>query len=186
MNATEAPTPAGALIPPPDAILIEPSPTVEAQVSALLAELGLRVQVREDLPEDLSSVSLLLVEADRGSRTIALARQARSQRPDLPCAGVLRWWNEDERELAALVDFILHVPVRAQELQGLTPVVMRARSAAWQPLVTAVGAVSRTAALSSAALASHRREPPAPRELVPRPLFFTPTSSAGVPSARPS
>src|SRR5207248_91207 len=85
------------------------------------------------LPPDLDGVSLLLVEADRGSRTIALARQARALRPEIPCVGVLRWWNEDERELAALVDFILHVPVRPQELDGLTPVALSVRAALQRP-----------------------------------------------------
>src|SRR5262245_5524838 len=122
MNAIAAPSEAQIPAPLLDAVLIEPSPTVEEQVSTLLAGLGLRVRVEEDLPSDLDGVLLLLVEADRGSRTIALARQARAQRPELPCAGVLRWWNEDEHELAGLVDFILHVPVRGQELDGLASV----------------------------------------------------------------
>src|SRR5262249_52477470 len=45
-----------------------------------------------------------------------------------------RWWNEDEHELAGLVDFILHVPVRGQELDGLASVALRARSDLPRPL----------------------------------------------------
>jgi hypothetical protein len=134
MNVVAAPSEARVPARSLDALLIEPSPTVEEHVSALLAGLGLRVHVAEDLPPDLGGVSLLLVEADRGSRTIALARQARARWPELPCAAVLRWWNEDERELAALVDFILHVPVRPQELDGLASVALRARSGLPRPL----------------------------------------------------
>jgi hypothetical protein len=34
-------------------------------------------------------------------------------------ASVLCWWNEDKRELAAVADLVVHVPVRADQLAAL-------------------------------------------------------------------
>src|SRR5688500_13994210 len=103
----------------PIALLIEPSETTRAQLTDLLVDQGYSVRVANGLTEAHERALLLGVEADRGWRTIALARQMRTIRPDARCIGVLRWWNEDERELRALADLVIHVPFRKDELDAV-------------------------------------------------------------------
>lgn len=113
----------------PIAFLIEPSPDVERCAAPLLAARGFDVRVVHGIPDNLDEAAFVIVEADRGGRTITLARRVRALRPELPTAGVLRWWNEDESELARLAQFVLHVPVRDDQLQALGRVAAAAAAA---------------------------------------------------------
>ena len=103
----------------PVALLLEPSPAMLACAGPLLAEVGFEVCILDGVPEDLSPPAFVLVEADRGSRTVSLARQVRCHWPEIALAGVLPWWDDDERDLARVVDLIVHVPVREDQLKAL-------------------------------------------------------------------
>jgi hypothetical protein len=106
------------LSPRPVAVLIEPSAQVMGVlVDALTAE-GFEVRTVEGLPPDLADASLIVVEADRGGRAIVLSHAVHGRRPEVPIAGVLRWWNEDERDLADVAGLIVHVPVRDDQIQA--------------------------------------------------------------------
>lgn len=102
----------------PIAYLIEPSTAVQSEVGGALADCGFDVHVADFGVPDVTRATLVVVEADRGARTIAMMRRVRAIRPDLPAVGVLRWWNEDERDLLRLADFVLHVPLRQDQLAG--------------------------------------------------------------------
>lgn len=101
------------------AMLIEPSVGVCASVAGLLGPQGYRICIARGVPEDLVTAAFALVEADRGTRAIGLIKRIRAIYPDLPIAGVLPWWDEAERDLTGIAQFILHVPVRDDELRGL-------------------------------------------------------------------
>ncbi|MGD9893925.1 MAG: hypothetical protein AB7U18_21790, partial [Dehalococcoidia bacterium] len=112
------PSPAAGLS-PPLAVLIEPSTVVCSQVADLLTSQGFRVCIAGGVTDDLAVASLAIVEADRGSRTFGLIRRIHALRPELPIAGVLPWWGDDEADLHDLARFILHVPIRDDQLRGL-------------------------------------------------------------------
>ena len=119
MRAVEAPTLPTYRQSRPVALLLEPSPAMLACAGPLLTEEGFEVCILDGVPEELSPPAFVLVEADRGSRTVALARQVRCHWPEIVLAGVLPWWDDDERDLARVVDLIVHVPVREDQLKAL-------------------------------------------------------------------
>jgi len=123
MTTVHAPSrPASATRPPinsPTAVLIEPSVGVSASLLGLLEPQGYDVRTVSDPWEAIDDATLVVVEADRGARTIALIKRLSALRPDLPIVAVLSWWNDDEAEIVRVVRFILHVPVRDDQLQGL-------------------------------------------------------------------
>jgi hypothetical protein len=104
---------------PPLAVLIEPSGTVAARVIETIASRGFRVHVTTDPEPLIDTTALVIVEADRGARAVGLIRRLHERRPELPIAGVLAWWSDDEREIAAIARYILHVPLRDDQLAGL-------------------------------------------------------------------
>jgi hypothetical protein len=103
----------------PAAFLVEPSVVVSASLLGLLEPQGYEVCIASDPMEALDDATLVVVEADRGARTIALIKRLSALRPDLPIVAVLPWWNDDEAEIVRVARFILHVPVRDDQLQGL-------------------------------------------------------------------
>jgi hypothetical protein len=109
---------------PPLAILIEPSDGVCSCVAELLSSQGFRVCITDGVTDDLAGAALAIVEADRGSRTFGLIRRIHALRPDLPIAGVLPWWADDESDLEGVARYILHVPVRDDQLRGLESLAM--------------------------------------------------------------
>ena len=117
----------------PVALLIEPSVGVSGSVAGLLVPHGYDVAVAQGLTDDVHTATLVLVEADRGARAIGLIKCIRALRPDLPIAGVLPWWDDDEREVAGIAQFVLHVPVRDDQLRGLAAL---AAAALPQPAVS--------------------------------------------------
>ncbi len=117
----------------PVALLIEPSVGVSGSVAGLLALQGYDVAVAKGLTDDVHTATLVLVEADRGARAIGLIKCIRALRPELPIAGVLPWWDDDEREIVGIVQFVLHVPVRDDQLRGLAAL---AASALSQPVAS--------------------------------------------------
>ena len=122
MTALQARLPSKAGRPPGAgaiALLVEPSVEVCASVLGTLEAHGYEVRVARDLAEELDGATLVLVEADRGARALGLIRRVQALRPDLPLACVLGWWDDDEGEACRLCRFILHVPVREDQLQGL-------------------------------------------------------------------
>lgn len=119
MTTLDAPASSAARSSMPVAVLIEPSVGVCAGVAGLLAPQGYEICIAKGVPEDLLTAAFALVEADRGARAIELIKRIRAVHPDLPIAGVLPWWDEDERDLAGIAQFILHVPVRDDQLRGL-------------------------------------------------------------------
>jgi len=123
MTTLEAPLRSAAVVPPPAlspvAVLVEPSVGVCASVLGLLEPQGYEVRVARDLAAELDGAALVLVEADRGARTIGLIKRIRALHPDLPIACVLGWWDDDEGEACRICRFILHVPTRDDQLQGL-------------------------------------------------------------------
>lgn len=124
MNALSPSPSATALLDPPIAVLIEPSDGICSSVSALLAGHGYRVCIANDLTNDLDRASLTIVEADRASRTVGLIRRLHALRPDLPIVGVLPWWTEEEVELVGSVRYVLHVPLRDDQLRGLEAIAL--------------------------------------------------------------
>jgi hypothetical protein len=124
MTTLEAPLRSAALLPPPAtspvALLVDPSMAVCTSVLGLLEPQGYEVRVARDLADELDDAALVLVEADRGARAIGLIKQIRASRPELPIACVLGWWDDDEGEAARICRFVLHVPVREDQLQGLS------------------------------------------------------------------
>jgi hypothetical protein len=119
MNALSPAPSATALLDPPIAVLIEPSNGVCSSVSAVLAQLGYRVCITNELTDDLDRAALAIVEADRASRAVGLIRRLHALRPDLPIVGVLPWWTEEEVDLLGSARYILHVPIRDDQLRGL-------------------------------------------------------------------
>jgi hypothetical protein len=117
------PTPSAGLS-PPLAVLIEPSTVVCSSVADLLAAQGFRICIAGGITDDLAVASLAIVEADRGSRTFGLIRRIHRLRPELPIAGVLPWWADDEADLQGAARYILHVPVRDDQLRGLESLAM--------------------------------------------------------------
>jgi hypothetical protein len=97
-------------------------------VGQLLADEGYETCILDCVPEDLAPPALVLVEADRGSRTVALARQVRSHWPQIAIAGVLPWWADDERDLARLVDLVVHAPLRDDQLRAFRLLAAAART----------------------------------------------------------
>lgn len=119
MNARSALSPASAVLDPPLAVLIEPSSSVCSSVAELLAAQGYRVCIATGPTDDLDQACLAVVEADRASRSIGLIRRIHARRPDLPIVGVLPWWTDDEVDLLGSARYVLHVPVRDDQLRGL-------------------------------------------------------------------
>ncbi len=117
----------------PVALLIEPSVGVSGSVAGLLVPQGYEVAIAKGLTDDVHIATLVLVEADRGARAIGLIKCIRALRPELPIAGVLPWWDDDEREIAGIAQFVLHVPVRDDQLRGLAAL---AASALAQPIAS--------------------------------------------------
>ena len=103
----------------PTVLLVEPSVVVSATLLALLEPQGYEVRIASDPTEEIDVATLVVVEADRGARTIAQIKRLSALRPDLPIVAVLPWWNDDEAEIVRVVRFILHVPIRDDQLQGL-------------------------------------------------------------------
>ena len=101
------------------AILVEPSPSVEGAVMDVLTAHGYDVVCVQGFPDGLETAALVVVEAGRDWRAITLIKRIHRLCPDLPLVGVLPWWDEDERDVAGVADFILHVPVREDQLRGL-------------------------------------------------------------------
>lgn len=124
MNALLAPPSPSAALDSPLAVLIEPSDGVSTCVAELLSAQGFRVCIADGLTDDLALAALAIVEADRGSRTFGLIRRIHAIRPNLPIAGVLPWWADDESDLQGAARFILHVPVREDQLRGLETLAM--------------------------------------------------------------
>ncbi|MGH2584270.1 MAG: hypothetical protein ACRDJE_05095 [Dehalococcoidia bacterium] len=127
MTALNLPAPPRAAFGPPIAVLIEPSPSVRDCVTGLLEPQGFCVCVADGPTADLEQAAFVLVEADRRWRAKGLIRRIRSEHPGLPVAGVLPWWDDDEDDVRGLACFILHVPVREDQLQGLSAVAAAAR-----------------------------------------------------------
>ncbi len=119
MTAGYAATPPPVATARPLAVVIAPSATVERSVGQTLRDAGYEVRVSAALPDDLATAAVAVVEAGRDWCAIALMKHIHRLWPPLTIVGVLPWWDEDERELAGVVDFILHVPVRDHELRGL-------------------------------------------------------------------
>lgn len=113
---------------PPRVILVEPSAGVQTLVTAALLIRDCHVGVAHGLPDELGDVDLVLVEADRGSRTISLVKRIHAQRPALPIVAVLPWWNDDERDVLGFVRYVLHVPMREDGLRELAELAKSAQS----------------------------------------------------------
>jgi hypothetical protein len=113
------PAPRGQPLGPPLAVLVEPSGTVAARVIEAIASRGFRVHVTADPEPLIESAALVVVEADRGARAVDMIRRLHARRPELPIAGVLAWWSDDEREIAGIARYVLHVPLRDEGLAGL-------------------------------------------------------------------
>lgn len=118
MLASDAHPPRSLAADTPLAYVIEPSLALLPDLTATLVASGFRVCVSQAGVPELTGVGLVVVEADRGARTIALVRRLRAMRAGIPAVGVLRWWNEDERDLLPLADMVLHVPLRQDQLAG--------------------------------------------------------------------
>lgn len=103
----------------PIAILIEPSPRVAGSIRDLLGLAGYRIDTATEADAALDAATLAIVEADRGARAIRAITRLHGEYPGLPLVSVLPWWDDDEREVLHLVRFVLHVPVRDDQLQGL-------------------------------------------------------------------
>jgi hypothetical protein len=116
------------------ALLIEPSACVSASILEPLELQGYEVRVAEDWTEAVNA-ALVVVEADRGAGTVALVKRLHALDPDLPIIGVLSWWNDDEAEIVRIARFILHVPVRDDQVQSLAHI---AGSVIRRPAVLAV------------------------------------------------
>lgn len=103
----------------PVAILIEPSAGVAEAAGAVLTPADYRVEAVSEEEAALDTATLVLVEADRGARAIRAIKRIHAERPDLPVVAVLPWWDEDEREVLHLVRFVLHVPLRDDQLRAM-------------------------------------------------------------------
>ena len=103
----------------PTVLLVEPSVGVSASILGLLEPRGYEVRIVSDPSEALDAATFVVIEADRGARMIALIKRLNALRPELPVVAVLPWWNDDEAEIVRVARFILHVPVRDDQLQGL-------------------------------------------------------------------
>ena len=69
---------------------------------------------------ELWGARLLLLDADMGSgHVLHAARHARLHNPDLKVVVLISWWDERERDYAAVADGFLRVPARSQDLQAL-------------------------------------------------------------------
>lgn len=119
MNALSLLAPARTQAVPPLAILIEPSDGVCTCVAELLAAQGYRVCIASGVTDDLDRAALVVVEADRASRTIALIRRIHAWQPDLALVAVLPWWTDDEVDILDAARYVLHVPIRDDQLRGL-------------------------------------------------------------------
>jgi hypothetical protein len=122
MNALSV-LPTARLVPtrlaPPLAVLIEPSDGLCSRVADLLATRGYRVCIANGVTDDLDRAALAVVEADRASRAIGLIRRIHARQPDLVLVGVLPWWTDDEVDILDAARYVLHVPIRDDQLRGL-------------------------------------------------------------------
>ena len=118
MTTLHSAAPAASSLGRPIALLVEPSVGVSGSVAGLLGPQGFEIAIGKDIPPDLDTAALVLVEADRGARAVSLIKRIHGLRPDLPIAGVLPWWDDDERDIAGIARFVLHVPLRDDQLHG--------------------------------------------------------------------
>ena len=118
MTALNSAAPAPSALGRPIALFVEPSVGVSASVAGLLAPHGFEISIAKGVPDDLDSAAFVLVEADRGARAVSLIKRIHALRPELPIAGVLPWWDDDERDIADIARFVLHVPLRDDQLEG--------------------------------------------------------------------
>ena len=70
----------------------------------------------------LAGAELFIIEADRGGLAVALARRLRAQAPAVPIAVVLTCWSESEREARSIAEFVIHAPLRENEVNGVLEV----------------------------------------------------------------
>jgi hypothetical protein len=70
----------------------------------------------------VAGAELLIIEADRGGLAVALARRLRAQVPAVPIAVVLPCWSESEPEARSTAEFVVHAPLRENEVNGVLEV----------------------------------------------------------------
>jgi hypothetical protein len=70
----------------------------------------------------VAEAELLIIEADRGGLAVALARRLRAQAPAVPIAVVLPCWSESEPEARSTAEFVVHAPLRENEVNGVLEV----------------------------------------------------------------
>jgi hypothetical protein len=70
----------------------------------------------------LAGAELLIIEADRGGLAVSLARRLRAQVPAVPIAVVLPCWSESEPEARSTAEFVIHSPLRQNEIGGVLEV----------------------------------------------------------------
>jgi hypothetical protein len=70
----------------------------------------------------VAGAELLIIEADRGGLAVGLARRLRAQVPAVPIAVVLPCWSESEPEARSTAEFVIHAPLRQNEISGVLEV----------------------------------------------------------------
>jgi hypothetical protein len=70
----------------------------------------------------VAGAELLIIEADRGGLAVSLARRLRAQAPAVPIALILPCWSESELDARSTAEFVIHAPLRQNEVNGVLEV----------------------------------------------------------------
>jgi hypothetical protein len=111
----------------PVVALVEVRPGSRRLIEGACAAHGCQVVCFSSAPSSVDEVAvagaeLLIIEADRGGIAVALARRLRAQAPAVPIAVVLPSWSESESEARSTAEFVIHAPLRQNEVNGLLEV----------------------------------------------------------------
>ena len=115
---------------PPEAplvVLVEVRPASRRLFETVCAAHGCQVVCfhSEPCPADeatLAGAELLIIEADRGGLAVALARRLRAQLPAVPIGVVLPCWSDCEPDARSTAEFVIHAPLRQNEVSGVLEV----------------------------------------------------------------
>lgn len=111
----------------PVVALVGVRPGSRRLIEGVCAAHGCQVVCFSSAPSSVDEVvvagaELLIIEADRGGLAVALARRLRAQVPAVPIAVVLPCWSESEPEARSTAEFVVHAPLRENEVNGVLEV----------------------------------------------------------------
>jgi hypothetical protein len=107
--------------------LVEVRPGSRRLIEGVCAAHGCKVVCFSSAPSSVdeavvAGAELLIIEADRGGLAVALARRLRARAPAVPIAVVLPSWSESEPEARSTTEFVIHAPLRENEVNGVLEV----------------------------------------------------------------